>query len=133
MPTEPLDLSTVSWHYRKRLVEPANTSRAPQPQVYRARELLPAHEPSETDNHWQEAAPATYTLKLYLQESWFPAFKVGPRVQQAFVWPHYPELQAQPGTRKLRAISRIAPKHIRGAACDCALRDSVLFDMFTQD
>jgi len=56
--------------------------------VYRARELLPAHEPSETDNHWQEAAPATYILKLYLQESWFLAFKVGPRVQQAFVWLH---------------------------------------------
>ncbi|KAG0696897.1 hypothetical protein DFH29DRAFT_181708 [Suillus ampliporus] len=131
VPTEPLDVSTLDWKFRKQLlIQPSNPSAGsrPRPLVRNHRmndiafqHLAPVPEPFEMDDEYvadDEAGWDTHSLKQYLQESWFPAFEVGPRAKQNFVWPHYPELQAAPGTRKLRNISRIMPYRIHGAACD---------------
>lgn len=117
--TIPLDLS--DWKPRKQLIKRQAITRAPVKRnnntIQHTDNLAPVLEPSET--YSEEEALTTYSLKRYLQESWFPAFKVGPRVKQAFIWRHYPELQALPGTRKLCSISRITPSRFRGAASNC--------------
>ena len=120
-PTIPLDLNDRK--PRKQPIKAQAITRAPvkhRNTVWPTNNLAPALESSDTDIE-EEEVPTTYSLKQYLQESWFPAFKIGPRVKQAFTWRHYPELQALPGTRKLRSISRITPFRIRGSASDCAL------------
>jgi hypothetical protein len=90
--------------------------------VRHAHSLAPVHEPSEADDQTEMADLEEgweNSLMQYLQDSWFPAFKVGPQVKQNFVWPYYRELQVAPGTRKLHTISRIMPYRIHGAACEC--------------
>ncbi|KAG1781236.1 hypothetical protein EV702DRAFT_650604 [Suillus placidus] len=132
-PTEPLDASTLDWKLRRQLIERSDTAHGSRPRplvdnrradgiiVRHARNLAPVHEPSEADDEsemdnieegWENS------LKQYLQDSWFPAFKIGPLPKQNFVWPHYPELLVAPGTRKLHTISRIMPYRIHGAACE---------------
>lgn len=113
VPTEPLEHGRLNWAPRKQQTEIA----------VRTCMLPSVREPSDTD---PEADSATHSLKQYLQESWFPAFQVGPRAKREFVWPHYPELQAPHRTRKLRAISRITHYRIHGATSDCALNAFLL-------
>jgi len=133
-PTEPLDAGTLDWKFNKQLIkrpDAANSSR-PRPLVddHRAdgnivksvRNLAPVLEPSEANdecemNNLEEGWASS--LKQYLQDSWFPAFEVGPRVKQNFVWLHYQELQVAHGTRKLHTISRIMTYRIHGAAREC--------------
>ncbi|KAG1722544.1 uncharacterized protein EDB91DRAFT_1174563 [Suillus paluster] len=132
-PTEPLDASTLDWKFRRQLIEPSEpstdsrtralvrTHRVNNIVVQHARDLVSVPRPFETDDESvvdDETGKDAHSLKRYLQESWFPAFKLGPRVEQKFVWPHYPELQAAPGMRKLRTISRIMPYRIHGAVCE---------------
>ncbi|KAG1724011.1 hypothetical protein EDB19DRAFT_1761089 [Suillus lakei] len=131
-PTEPLDPSTLDWKFRRQLIERSDTAngRPPRPLAdnYRSdgivvkhgRDLASVPEPSEADDESEvnDVEEDFETLKHYLQDSWFPAFNVGPQAKQNFVWPYYPELQVAPGTRKLRTISRIMPYRIHGAACE---------------
>jgi hypothetical protein len=129
--TIPLDPITLDWKHRKQLIQSSNNTassgsqaRARASRVRHAADpiLKPTPEPPAEEDQDPEPSLATYSLKKYLQESWFPVFQLGPRAKQDFIWPHYPELHAPLGTRKLRAISRIMPYRIHGAACDCAFR-----------
>ncbi|KAJ8592540.1 hypothetical protein M405DRAFT_812528 [Rhizopogon salebrosus TDB-379] len=125
--TIPLDPITLDWKHRKQLIQSSNNTassgsqaRVRAPRVRHAADpiLKPTPEPPAEEDQDPEPSLATYSLKKYLQESWFPVFQLGPRAKQDFIWPHYPELHAPLGTRKLRAISRIMPYRIHGAACD---------------
>lgn len=133
-PTEPLDASTLDWKFRRQLVERSDTANGSRPGplvdndradgiiVKYARNLAPVHEPSEANGESDSEMDnleegRNNSLKQYLRDSWFPAFKVGPQAKQNFVWPHYQELQVAPGTRKLHTISRIMPYRIHSAAC----------------
>lgn len=134
VPTEPLDISTLDYKFRRQPVEHSDAASGSFPRPLaesphaggiidkHARNFAPVHEPSEADDEsemddseevWENS------LKQYLQDSWFPAFRVGAQAKQNFVWPHYRELEVAPGTRKLRTISRIMPYRIHGAACEC--------------
>lgn len=133
VPTEPLDISTLDYKFRRQLIKHSDAASGSHPRplvenhdeggiiINHAHNLAPVHESSEADDEsemddseegWENS------LKQYLQDSWFPAFKVGPQTKHNFVWPHYRELEVAPGTRKLHTISRIMPYRIHGAACE---------------
>jgi len=53
-----------------------------------------------------------YPLRDYLQNAWLPSFRHAGRrcltpIARAKAWPKYPELQRDPGTRRLVNVSQI--------------------------
>lgn len=60
-----------------------------------------------------DAIPQRCSLKTYLENIWLPGFKRpgSPRalnqILRAQPWPEYPELQKDPGTRRLVEVQRI--------------------------
>jgi hypothetical protein len=72
-----------------------------------------------------DAIPRRCSLKMYLENTWLPGFKrpgllrALAQIPRAPPWPRYPELQRDPGTRRLVEVLRIDQWSFMLLAEDC--------------